>query len=251
MNQFGGIELVAAARRALLRVHQECLPHEHEIPGSGLGHQHRHLPGVGVHGGAGRHVHEVPACAVEILVIHAGHLGGGGDSQQRAEQPSRTRRLPCIDTLLGFSKNEKGGTDGGDQMRSTSQAGGKPGSGGAIPRVCAAVLDSAGGSGGVAEASHPSRQSGAERGNREPRRARLLRPPSGNRRRLGRRGLLRRCLPVTGRVARRFGAPDHALRARHHGRDGQHRQEKCDHPHEKLLSVYPARGSLQSGSECR
>ena len=36
----------------------------------------------------------VPACAIEILVIHTGHLGSRGDSEQRAEHhPAQTIAL--------------------------------------------------------------------------------------------------------------------------------------------------------------
>ena len=86
-----GIEFVAAARSALLRVQQEGLPHEHEIPGACLGHGHRHLPGIGIHGGAGRHIHEIAARAIEILVIHAVHLCRRRHRQQGAKrQPAKT-----------------------------------------------------------------------------------------------------------------------------------------------------------------
>src|ERR1041385_5262186 len=65
------IKLVAAARAALLRVHEKCLAHEHRRPVAGFGHDHRHLPRVWVHGGPARHVHQIHAGAVHVMhVVH-------------------------------------------------------------------------------------------------------------------------------------------------------------------------------------
>ena len=84
-----GIKFVAPTRPGLLRVDEECLPHEHEIPTIRAAHQHRHGPRLGVHARSGREIHEESARAARAAHVHVRHVMGFLSDRDRHSKQTR------------------------------------------------------------------------------------------------------------------------------------------------------------------